>query len=131
MADVAPTLLDALNIAMPPGMEGRSLLAWLRAPLTTPQQPSFARLRIRERHQYMAQTMSVKYIHDLVTGESTWYDYTQDPYEYTPLRTPPPGGAELQAHADALATKPIPEKGANSPPLTNEEKEHLKAQGYL
>lgn len=131
MADIAPTILDALGLKPAPGMEGRSLMPLIDQSGVFPPQPGFARLRFDDRHFYMAQTEYLKYIHDVILGESTWYNLQDDPDEQFPLRQPPDGGAELKAFADAIAAKPIPKPGETSAPLTPGESDNLKALGYL
>lgn len=131
MADIAPTLLDALGVNHPSKMDGRSFMPLIEQTGTYPPSPAFARLRIGKLHQYMAQTDTMKYIHDIITGESFWYDRKEDAAEVHALFQPPPGGAELKAFADEMAARPVPEKGSTSPPLTEEERQQLKALGYL
>ena len=79
----------------------------------------------------MAQTQDLKYLYDVVRGESTWYDRVNDSGELFPLRQPPKDGEALKAFADAIAAKPVPAAGETSPPLSPEETQDLTALGYL
>lgn len=131
MADIAPTILAALGLTIPGAMEGRSLIPLITLKGTFPPKPAFARLRIGERHLYMAQTQYLKYIYDVVREQGQWYDLQEDPLEYRPLFLPPEGGNALRIFAEEQASRPIPEKGGASPPLTDTQTEQLEALGYL
>jgi arylsulfatase A-like enzyme len=131
MADVAPSILSALGLPVPPAMEGRSFLPLISLQGSYPPLPGFARLRTHGRHFYAARTPTLKFIHDVTLDESTWFDLEADPLEVRPLRKPPPEGEALKAFADAIAAKPIPEAGSTSPPLSPQQREQLDALGYL
>lgn len=131
MADVAPSILHALGLPIPPAMEGRSFLPLITLQGSYPPLPGFARLRSLGRHVYAARTPTLKYMHDVLLEESTWFDLEADPLEVRPLRKPPAEGEELKAFADAIGAKPIPEAGATSPPLSPQQREQLDALGYL
>ena len=131
MADVAPTILDALGLDVPAQMEGRSLMPLITLKGAFPPRPAFARLRIDDRLMYMAQNRDLKYIYNVVRQQGQWYDLQKDCFELDPLFIPPEGGEELRAFAEEQAARPIPEKGATSPPLTELQTEQLEALGYL
>lgn len=129
--DLAPTLLHALGLPVPAEMEARSLLPLITFEGVFPPRPAFARLRIGERHYHMAKEPGLKYLHDVVLGESTWYNLDEDPLELRPLRQAPEGGDTLKAFADEIAARPIPAKGATSPALSDEQRQQLEALGYF
>lgn len=131
MADIAPTILDALGLGAPAEMEGRSLMPLLTLEGDFPMAPVFARLRFDERHYHMGRSEDLKYIYDHTREEATWYNLLDDPEEKDPLRTPPPGGEDLQAFADAAAALPVPEAGSGGASLTDRQIETLEALGYL
>jgi arylsulfatase A-like enzyme len=131
IADLMPTILEAVGLPIPSGVDGRSLLPQLTRSSVLPPLPAFARLRIGTKFQYMAQTETLKYLHDVVKGNIFWYDRENDPMELAPMTRPPAGGEELQKFAEEMAAKPVPEKGAASPPLSPSEQSDLKALGYL
>lgn len=131
IADLMPTMLEVLGLPIPAGVDGRSLLPQLTRSAVLPALPAFARLRIGKKFQYMAQTEALKYLHDIVTGNIFWYDRENDPMELAPMTRPPAGGEDLQKFAEEMASKPVPEKGAASPPLSPSEQSDLKALGYL
>ncbi len=131
MADVAPTILDALGLAIPAGMEGRSLMPLITLEGSFPPQPAVSRLYFGEKRYYMAQTQWLKYIFDATRGEGSWYDIIQDERERDPRRTPPEDGEALKAHADAFAAHPIAEGDAAAAPLTGKQRDVLDALGYL
>jgi len=131
MADVAPTVLNAVGLNIPTQMEGRSLMPLITLEGTFPPKPAFARLRIDDRHLYMSQTLDLKYVYDVVRQQGQWYDLQEDYLEMRPLFTPPEGGEALRAFAEEQAAKPVPDKGVVSPPLTKVQTEQLEALGYL
>jgi len=131
MADVAPTILDALGLEIPVQMDGRSLMPLMTLEGTFPPLPAFARLRIDDRHLYMAQTLDMKYIYDVARQQGFWYDLQEDELELRPMSHPPEGGEALRTFAEEQAAKPVPEKGTASPPLTELQTEQLEALGYL
>lgn len=131
MADVAPTLLEALAIAVPTVMEGRSLMPLITLEGLFSPKPAFARLRGSDRHLYMAQTLDVKYIYDVLLDQGFWYDLYQDPLELNPLLAAPDDDDALREFAEEQAAIPVPDPGAEAPALTDGQREQLEALGYL
>lgn len=131
MADIAPTILRALGLEVPPAMEGRSLMPMIVPGEVILPKPTFARLRFGDKHFYMAQTLTHKYLYDVVRGEATWYRREEDPEEQFPLRVAPPGAEGLREFAEEMAAKPVPAPGTTSAPLTEKESRDLDALGYF
>lgn len=131
MADVAPTMLQALGLQPAAAMEGRSTMPLITLQGDFPATPVVARLRFKERHYVMAQTPELKYLYDATLGESSWFDLVKDPLEYQPLRQAPEGGQALKDWADAFTAHAIPAKGEASPPLSEQQRKDLEALGYL
>lgn len=96
LVDVAPTVLDALGIARPPGFQGRALLAPDTPP--DPGHMAYASLELETASMQMARTASLKYIADATTGEQLAFDLERDPGETRPLPLETPGISPLERH---------------------------------
>ena len=88
--DLVPTLLDAVGIEPPPGLEGRSLLPWVDAaaqgvaPAGGGERVVFGAIDSLR----AATDGRFKLIHDLRTGESVLHDLASDPAETRDVLAP-------------------------------------------
>jgi arylsulfatase A-like enzyme len=92
LLDVYPTVLDLCGFAVPEGLEGVSLVPWLREPARKKDTPAVI--------TYLPRNHSVvlgpwNYIH-YANGSEELYNHDSDPNEYTNLMGKP-GAAEIVA----------------------------------
>jgi len=88
--DIAPTVLDLVDVPAPDTFEGRSLLPLMKGQDTPPHVGS-ARLK----QLMIAKTAAYKFAYDMDNGKGRWFDLKADPKELYPLDTPPPGQERL------------------------------------
>jgi len=129
LVDVAPTILSILGIPAPPGIDG----ADLRPLWSEPRELAAERLLFAEagsRELRSVRSGRIKLITDMPAGRSELYDLAIDPAETRNL------AAERPELVDALAAE-ISDLAASArepqlaPELDDDEKERLKALGYL
>ncbi len=133
--DVAPTLLDALGLAVPASMRGRSLLPAFRgaALAALPAYGETRRFELDLRY-WLDPEAGRKLVLDLATGRRALYDLASDPGERRDLsQREPARAAAMEAALRARiaqdeARAPRQEPGAA---LSDEERAHLKSLGYL
>lgn len=87
MADIAPTILDALGMEIDPRFEGKSLFAPARESSLV-ENAVYSTLRLDEYRIHSLQTAAEKYMQDLVTDTEYYFDLEADPKERSPLSEP-------------------------------------------
>jgi arylsulfatase A-like enzyme len=133
--DVAPTLLDALGVAIPPAMRGRSLLGVFRGDARA-SEPAYGETRRFELdlRYWLDPASERKLVLDLVKGKRSLFDTARDPGESEDL-----AARELETAAAlerALRSRISEDEGRASSVQTGgavseEEQQHLEALGYL
>lgn len=103
MVDVAPTILDLLGLPAEKGFEGASFRALLEKKGSYSKEQVYSCLRMDGNSLRMAKNREVKYILNVVTGESSWYDVRNDLQEMWPRQTPLAGGEDLASYAGRKA----------------------------
>jgi len=143
--DIVPTVLDLVGLgkAITP-IEGESLVPMLRAEAADPGYVAYAdsvniltyASEARMYDQKLDMLFAIvddrwKYIHHaLRQDESELYDLQQDPRELTNLYAK--GGADLERLRQNLRARPYqPKRGAVRNQLSDEDRERLRALGYL
>jgi len=135
LLDVAPTILDYLKVSAPPAMKGLSLLRPLAESREmygeTDQTPDGTRLSfLRGGARSWKAILSLDPRKQRVLG-SEWYDLVSDPAEKT--NRPPQESLRLTIEARARDTALKSRSSVASRPveLTAEQKEKLRALGYI
>ncbi len=98
IVDVAPTVLEVLDVPAPPSFQGRSLL---RA-ADGPNRAAYSSLFLEMSSAVAARTATAKFIEDATGGGRQWFDLASDPGETRPLLEPPAGSDFLERHAEAI-----------------------------
>lgn len=109
MVDMAPTILDLVNVPLDERFEGVSFAPLLTGQGTFSEVPAFLELRINDRHRFAGKTRALKYVYNVVEHTFAWYRSSEDKGEHFPLQTPPPnGGKELRrfAHLESMRGAP-------------------------
>lgn len=106
LIDVAPTLLELLDISVPSIFEGQSLVAAMLGRSGVPDRPIFSELlpytNWKEHHEAIIEG-DEKFIMDLSNGVEEYYDLASDPGEQTNLRdTKKERANELKAKLNAF-----------------------------
>ncbi len=125
LVDVLPTVLDAAGLAAPAGIRGHSLLDGPTREIVYLETERLRRLRgvVKDGH---------KLIVDRDGGAVELYDLVADPSEHENLAAQRPElVAELRALLGALVDAPPTRKPADEVKLTDEERERLRALGYM
>jgi arylsulfatase A-like enzyme len=128
--DIAPTVLDLLQLPPDPTLPGRALF---RGDSST---PTFARLMLDGHDLAMAREARWKLVWDLAEDEQALFDLTADPLEAKPV-APSATPESVAAHsrlqrAIAHGVEHPPSGGAGATaPLPPEIEKSLKALGYL
>jgi len=104
LIDLAPTLLDLLDLPGEPRFQGQSFARVFRGAELEPGS-AYSSLHLEKRSAYMAQNGNTKFIHDMVNGREMWFDLQQDPLEHHPLERAAqlPGSAQLLSYAGSIA----------------------------
>lgn len=128
--DIAPTVLDLLQLPPDPALPGRALF---RGDAAT---PTFARLMLDGHDLAMAREARWKLVWDLAGDDQALFDLASDPLETTPV-APSATPESLAAHsrlqraiAQGVERPPAEGSGATGP-LPPEIERTLKALGYL
>ncbi len=102
MVDVAPTLLDILDMTPPADFQGVSVLPYIGEE-ELPQRVGYAELFLDEKSMRSTKTPELKFIDDAVKQEKTFFDLTQDPLELTPLDDAPANAGLLRQYSERIA----------------------------
>jgi arylsulfatase A-like enzyme len=137
--DIAPTLLEAAGVAVPPGFEGESLLALVGA--DGADRPSFAALGATLYPDAVVEasladggwSYALRVAPDPRAGEAQLFDRQVDPGENVDLARREPGeAARMRAELDAhLAVPPRAGARAQDVHIDPSIAERLRAMGYL
>jgi arylsulfatase A-like enzyme len=138
LVDIAPTVLDLVQVAVPPSMEGRSLAPLLRddhAPGFA-DRPVFAEVRIRDRRLVAIQQGERKWIMDTNKGGGQVYRPADDPLEEHDLATPAllAEGKALVGRYEAQKAELAKRLGLSGPAVAVPDArttDKLKALGYV
>lgn len=106
-ADLAPTILDALKVAVPTVMQGESRFTDMlddEAGAT----PEFTILTRNDYTLATTQVNGVKYVRDLVSGDVQWIDLVADPEERAPSDTSPTTDYDLATLTEIRAAMDRP-----------------------
>jgi arylsulfatase A-like enzyme len=131
LADVAPTILDVLGLAVPSSMQGRSLRAALVGDPIEPRPVFFGWNAVRARGVLFGHVKLVR------TGDRAWlYNLASDPGEVGPVnvraRLPPLLAQTLDNHQrEGARRRAILEVAADAPPMSPELDRSLRALGYV
>jgi arylsulfatase A-like enzyme len=133
--DVAPTLLDALGVAVPPSMRGQSLLPAFRGE-TPPALPAYGETRRFELdlRYWLDPASERKLVLDLAKGKRALFDPARDPGERDELSAREPETAaalerQLRARIAEDETRAISAQPGGT--VSEAERRHLKDLGYL
>jgi len=137
LIDVAPTVLDFLEIDPPDFWEGRSLLPLLRGE-ESGDRPAYGGSLVYYREQKSVREGRYKYIRTPSTGEEELYDLEADPGEHTDISAERPEvatrlRAELDRHLagqEELARR-FPSQVTDEDEVDDRHIEELKALGYV
>jgi arylsulfatase A-like enzyme len=125
LVDVYPTILDALGMAHPPGLVGRSLLAEDEDP-----RPVFTETSRTNELRAVIEG-NTKLILDLESERFELYELASDPGEQRDLAdSEPERAAELVATLREWMARVAPESAGTERELSPEERERLRALGY-
>lgn len=130
--DLLPTVLDAVGVAPPPDLQGRSLLPLLRGEETAPRDVVTALSRFPPLSSRALRRGDWKYVHRYRDGKHALFDLARDPGEQRNLLAERPDKAhELAASLESLADA---ERSARVEPrlesLSADELSRLRALGY-
>ena len=126
LEDLAPTALELLKLPVPPGLDGESLLPWLRGAVAdSPRGAVVGRRKPypREPDLYFARRDGSKWIGPL-GGPGREFRFDLDPHEKGGEEAGVP--AEISAVEDAARAR-----AAAAPTLDSESRRALEALGYL
>jgi arylsulfatase A-like enzyme len=137
--DVAPTILDAVGVAVPAQFAGRSLLPLLRGGELAPS-PVFSQIR-RFNEKWAVRTDRHKIVYTADTGTNSFgvpvepgyelYDLASDPEERVNVHPGSPAAAELTGALRGFMASVVDEPAPAAEPLSSEERRRLRALGYL
>jgi len=102
MVDVAPTLLDILDVPAPPEFQGISVAPYVETG-ERPKTAGYAELFLDEKSMRSTKTVETKYIGDAVEQTDTYFDLKQDPNELKPLREAPDNALRLRQYSEKIA----------------------------
>lgn len=100
MVDIAPTILDLLDLPAEPAFQGRSIFESIEH---GERRVGYASLQLDDKSIESAKTQNLKFIHDLPKHTKTWYDLQTDPGELHPIDAPSPDGLLLARAASQKA----------------------------
>jgi arylsulfatase A-like enzyme len=136
--DLLPTVLDQLNLDIPPNIQGKSLLPSILDG-TPPRRYSFSQDKSRRR-RFALTDVRYKLIYDTKRGKGSLYDLNSDPGEQLDIASTDRERFEemkrelelrlLDYRARASQFRIIPSEG-DSPVLGEEERERLRGIGYI
>jgi choline-sulfatase len=131
--DLAPTLLELLDVPIPQGFQGRNLLrATLdpAAPIVSLGGYGTDKLEQQIGTQFSVRRGPLRFIVNSKDGSQELYDVTADPGETRNLIASPPADVvSLQAPIDGVLGRS--RMSAKDQPLSDEQKAALKALGYV
>ena len=104
MVDLAPTILDYLDLPPEEAFQGRSFLPLLKQK-PWEESPGFATLVNLAESWRCAKTSKRKFLRDAARREKTWYDLKTDPAEQAPYTSTPEGWDDLAMHAATTAVR--------------------------
>ncbi|MCH7958633.1 MAG: sulfatase [Candidatus Hydrogenedentes bacterium] len=104
IVDIAPSILEIVEAAPEPRFQGASFMDIVND-ATLDTRTGFASLRVFKYSMRSAMTSDLKYIHDLVAQEESWYNLATDPQELQPLDDPGTRGEALVRHVDRVANR--------------------------
>ena len=104
MIDIGPTVLDIVGAPPEGRFQGRCLRDLIEQdPIE--DRVGYASLRFYGSSLRAAKTRSLKYIHNVLKQEPTWYDLANDPHEYHGVRHPLPHAEPLAAFASRVSSQ--------------------------
>jgi arylsulfatase A-like enzyme len=125
--DIAPTILDVLDIESPFALQGESILPGL-----TDNQPirdiAYSSLRLNQFSLESAQSKEWKLTMDLHSGQNQWFDLVNDPKEQKPILQSPLDPDPLWAHIQSMTL--MGQAGLHIL-LTHDSKEEIKIDGVV
>lgn len=124
--DAAPTILDAVGLAVPERMHGESRVRGSAE--VSGERAGYASLVLHDASMRAARRGAVKYLRDYVDARTVWYDLSRDPREREPSASPPPGGEALPEFVSEIAAKD--QLGLNIL-VTNDGEEPVEVRGKL
>ncbi len=141
MLELGPTLLDALNVARPVGMDVQGLMPWIRGE-GPPGEPLFAETALTRDHRRLAAVRDgdLKYIAKLAPGDDLHpsvatahlYDLARDPHEHEDLRAQRRDTARLeQVLLDSLARNRARASSSVPAVLDDSTVDKLRELGYV
>ena len=104
IVDVAPSILEIVEAPPEPRFQGASFMDMVED-ATLDTRIGFASLRAFKYSMRSAMTSDLKYIHDLVAQEESWYNLATDPHELHPLADPGTPSRMLARHVDRVASR--------------------------
>ena len=100
--DIAPTLLDYLELPADERFQGRSFKEHLLGG-DPEKRLGYASLFLEARSIRAAKTVEEKFLHDFVKDEKRWTDLTTDEYEHAPSMTPSPEDLALEQYCARMS----------------------------
>jgi arylsulfatase A-like enzyme len=133
IADVFPTVLEALGIPVEPGVAGRSLWGLLRGGAVPPERSLVAEALLHKRERKALIRWPHKLVFEPSSGRSQLFDLAADPAETRDLAESEPGLrqellAELEATLEAASRERAARREATFPEAIEE---RLRGLGYL
>ena len=102
MVDVAPTMLDILDLPARAEFQGVSVLPYIGTNDIS-KEVGYAELFLDGLGMRSAKTLDLKYIDDIVGKSEIYFNLDEDPRELSPLDEAPDGIALIKQHSDNIA----------------------------
>jgi len=134
LIDVLPTLLDQLNLPLPIGIQGQSLLQYVGVDDAVEAGPVFAEAVALGPEQRAVYAHPWKLIHNLQTSKKSLYQIENDPLEQDDLADDYPQRVAILVELirDQIKVNAQFAAGAETQvvPVTEQQRQRLKALGY-
>ncbi len=101
LIDVGPTLLALAGLSAPSTFQGHPLLPQVPDEDAIVR-PAYMSLYLEKQAQFGVRSASTKFIRDLISGSTSWYDLATDPDELRPLSGEPADGKTLERYAERV-----------------------------